>query len=136
MHNLEIRSLKQEIVYICNQLAISLSEGNTNHVGRDCWNAFLGLINSSIRTYINRINEKYIQGNFVFIIFIFHILYHIVSLCKYIYIHTVKIHVHVKLYVKIYVNIQIIILNISSSAALYDHDINRKKQEMMDYLPK
>ena len=135
MHNLEIRSLKQEIVYTCDQLVISLSEGNTNHIGCACWNAFLGLVNTSIQTYINHINQKYIEGKLVFIIFIFHLLYIKLfqTLYKYIYIHTVKIYVYVKLYVKIYVNIQIIILNISSSAALYDNEINTKRNKMTDY---
>ena len=127
MHHLE-RSLKQEIVYTCIRLAISLSEGNTNHIGHNCWNAFLGVLNSSIQTYINHMNHNYCQGNFLFIIFTFSY-----SISKsfqtfYKYNHTIKYISHEKfvVYVKFYVNVQFIILNISSSAEIYQKDIDDK----------
>ena len=69
MNDLERKTFKQEIVYTCDRIAISLSEGNTNHIGRDCWNSFLGVINKSVRTFVNRMNSNYLQGNFISITF-------------------------------------------------------------------
>ena len=69
MNDLERKTLEQEIVYTCDRIAISLSEGNTNHIGRDCWNSFLRVINTSVRTFVNRMNSNYLQGNFISITF-------------------------------------------------------------------
>ena len=58
--------MKQEVFYVADRIALSISLGNTNQTGRDCWNAFIQLINK-VRRFVNELYEEYSEGNFQYI---------------------------------------------------------------------
>ena len=59
--------MKQEIFYVADRIALSISLGNTNQTGRDCWNAFIQLINNNVKTFVNELYEEYDTGKFQYI---------------------------------------------------------------------
>ena len=59
--------MKQEIFYVADRIALSISLGNTNQTGRDCWNAFIQLINKQCETFCQWLYEEYNEGNFQYI---------------------------------------------------------------------
>ena len=63
----DLKSMKQEIFYVADRIALSISLGNTNQTGRDCWNAFIQLINNNVRRFVNELYEEYHNGNFQYI---------------------------------------------------------------------
>ena len=63
----DLKSMKQEVFYVADRITLSISLGNTNQTGRDCWNAFIQLINNKVRRFVNELYEEYNQGNFQYI---------------------------------------------------------------------
>ena len=60
----EKASMKSDIFYIADHLALGMSLGNTNQVGRDCWNSFFSIVNANVRAFVNGINYQYMEGKF------------------------------------------------------------------------
>ena len=57
-------SMKADIFYVADRLALAMSLGNTNQVRRDCWNSFFSTVNANVRSFVNGINEEYMEGKF------------------------------------------------------------------------
>ena len=67
MPQIETKSVKSDIFYIADRLALSMSIGNTNQVGQDCWNAFFTTVNRHMRSFVNNMNVEYLQGKSYFL---------------------------------------------------------------------
>ena len=54
--------MKREFAYVVDRMALSLALGNTNQIGRDSWNTFFGIVNTSVTEFVNRINDEFLTG--------------------------------------------------------------------------
>ena len=60
-HKLEREHYIQILAYRIDRIAISLSEGNTDQLGRNAWNGLIDELQEAVTTFINEKNHLFID---------------------------------------------------------------------------
>ena len=58
-NSMELKKKLQEVTYVMDRIAVSISLGNTNHVGRDAWYRFFDQLQECVSDYVNNLKEVY-----------------------------------------------------------------------------